>query len=299
MNGDPEVVSVLLEAGAPVNARTIVMNTPLHLCYGKPEMVALLVEAGAQIEVVNKWQKSPLDWCSASLNAKTGPVGASRSIMEDANKDFERQVLRAKNQQIKIDTRRKLAAKSKAAAEAAAEASVAAAEAFMAQFQEEQGGGGDDGGGDGGEGGDAANNWDEETAGTGVSSLQALAATKGAEFAQELYGGVKAAKGHEINRSKKGISEVQKRMAEIGSDRGLRFDRFVTGLHGARDIDAAGVERHKAHKAYIKEHGTLEEGDHDENEEGEEGEEEGEYDEDDEDDDDDNSAYSSVTGGDP
>mmetsp|Transcript_66622 Transcript_66622/g.134304 ORF Transcript_66622/g.134304 Transcript_66622/m.134304 type:complete len:423 (+) Transcript_66622:153-1421(+) len=292
MNGDPEVVSVLIAAGSPVNARTRVQNTPLHLCYDKPEMVALLVGAGSQIEVINKWQKTPLDWCRATLNAKTGPVGTSRKIMENATSDFSTQVERAKQQQIKVDTCRKLAAKSKAELEAAAQASLAAAEAFMAQFQEEQGGpaegegGGDYGGGD-------EEKWEEES--TGVSSLQALAATKGAEFAQELYGGVKQAKGHEINRSKKDMQDTQKRMAEVGSTRGLYFNKFVSGNHGAREIDAAGVQRHNAHKAYIKEHGAeLDEGDDSYDEEKEEGDD---YDEDDEDDDG-NSAYSSVTGGD-
>jgi len=70
-----QMVKALLGAGAAVNAKTKVQNTPLHLCYDKPEMAEILLEAGALVEAANKWQKTPLDLCSATHNAATGPVG--------------------------------------------------------------------------------------------------------------------------------------------------------------------------------------------------------------------------------
>jgi len=50
-SGHEEITKILLEAGASVNARTNVQNTPLHMCFNKPQIVKLLLEAGAVVEV--------------------------------------------------------------------------------------------------------------------------------------------------------------------------------------------------------------------------------------------------------
>lgn len=67
---------------------------------------------------------------------------------------------------------------------------------------------------------------------------------KGAAYARDLYGKVKESRAQESALSKKAQNRMQKRMASVRSDRGLKFERFVAGAHGAREVDLEGVEKH-------------------------------------------------------
>mmetsp|Transcript_19839 Transcript_19839/g.25887 ORF Transcript_19839/g.25887 Transcript_19839/m.25887 type:complete len:156 (+) Transcript_19839:970-1437(+) len=102
---------------------------------------------------------------------------------------------------------------------------------------------------------------------------QALAEVKGATYAKDLFFKVKDSRAQEAAVSKKATLRTQKRMATIRSDRGLKFERFVAGPHGARDVDLEGVEKHAKAMA-LK--GVVDESDSDEDEEGDSDEEEGE-----------------------
>jgi hypothetical protein len=61
----------------------------------------------------------------------------------------------------------------------------------------------------------------------------------------------------------------------IKSDRGLKFERFVAGSHGAREVDLEGVEKHRKamEDAGLVEEEDDDEDDDDDDEEEEEGEE--------------------------
>ena len=194
MNQSADVVKLLLDNGAPVNAATDVQNTPLHLAYDKPEMATLLVEYGCIIESLNKWQKTPLDWINATINSATGPTGRVRAILEAAEEDFPLMLGRAKQQQLRVEARRKAAAEIDASADARAAAELGAAEAWLTELQGGGGGGGD-------EEGDEAS----------VSSMAALAAAKGPLFARDLYSAVKQSKSKEVNRARKESDATQVR----------------------------------------------------------------------------------------
>jgi len=111
---------------------------------------------------------------------------------------------------------------------------------------------------------------DDESA---ITSMAALAEVKGATYAKDLFFKVKDSRAQEAAVSKKATLRTQKRMATIRSDRGLKFERFVAGPHGARDVDLEGVEKHAKAMA-LK--GVVDESDSDEDEEGDSDEEEGE-----------------------
>ena len=56
VDGSPEKVQILLEAGADIHALDKAGNTPLHRAAidGSPEMVQVLADAGANIDAVDK-----------------------------------------------------------------------------------------------------------------------------------------------------------------------------------------------------------------------------------------------------
>ena len=59
------VVKVLLEAGADVNALNCSQSSPLHYASKRnPAVVPVLLEAGAKVNVLDKWQRSPLYWAA-------------------------------------------------------------------------------------------------------------------------------------------------------------------------------------------------------------------------------------------
>ena len=66
-NPDPEVVRVLLEAGADANARAYYGQTPLHLAAGNenPAVAALLLEAGADVSAREWMGRTPLHAAAA------------------------------------------------------------------------------------------------------------------------------------------------------------------------------------------------------------------------------------------
>ena len=57
-----EIVQVLIEAGADVDAVNSYQCSPLHLAseWRNPAIVPVLLEAGAKVNVLDKWQQSPL-----------------------------------------------------------------------------------------------------------------------------------------------------------------------------------------------------------------------------------------------
>ena len=56
-----ELVQVLIEAGADVNAVNSWQDSPLHLASEQnPAVVPVLLEAGAKVNVLDKWRHSPL-----------------------------------------------------------------------------------------------------------------------------------------------------------------------------------------------------------------------------------------------
>ncbi len=57
----PSTVEVLLEAGANVNARDSFGATPLHMGIRIPETIELLINAGAEIDSTDAIGRSPLD----------------------------------------------------------------------------------------------------------------------------------------------------------------------------------------------------------------------------------------------
>ncbi len=63
LSGSVEVVSLLIESGAAINAEDAVGMTPLHWAawQGKVDVVKLLVSKGAQVNAVNNAKQTPLD----------------------------------------------------------------------------------------------------------------------------------------------------------------------------------------------------------------------------------------------
>ena len=56
-----EIVKILLEAGADVDAVDSDQSSPLHYASGwNPAIVPVLLEAGAKVNVLTSWQNSPL-----------------------------------------------------------------------------------------------------------------------------------------------------------------------------------------------------------------------------------------------
>ena len=61
-NGNPEVVQVLIQAGASLEVRDKWQYTPLHRAAENnvnPEIVQVLIQAGADLEVRDKWAYTP------------------------------------------------------------------------------------------------------------------------------------------------------------------------------------------------------------------------------------------------
>ena len=58
----PQVVQRLLDSGAPVNARNAFGNTPLHLAVADRRVVEILLGAGANVKARNYLDKTPLDY---------------------------------------------------------------------------------------------------------------------------------------------------------------------------------------------------------------------------------------------
>ena len=60
--GDLEMVTLLIEAGADVNAKNMNGNTPLHVACseGRLEIATLLIEEGADVNAKNKRGNTPL-----------------------------------------------------------------------------------------------------------------------------------------------------------------------------------------------------------------------------------------------
>jgi hypothetical protein len=238
LNGDAATVKVLLECGAPVNATTAVQNTALHLAYDRPDMAELLLEHGALPEAINKWQKTVMDWCNATANSATGPTGKVRAMVEAAEADAPQMIKRAKAQQLRMEARRKTVAAKKKEHDDSTAANEGAAEAWLEEQTAAKA---------------AAEDWATGGADVVASSLGQLASSRGPAFAKELFGAVKAAKGKEVAASRKETTATQRKMAELRSDRGLKFETFVSGQHGARELDYDGQARHrKARERFLE-----------------------------------------------
>lgn len=237
LNGDAATVQALLECGAPVNATTSVQNTALHLAYDRPDMAALLLEHGALPEAINKWQKTAVDWCNATPNSATGPTGKVRAMVEAAEADTPQMIKRAKAQQLRMEARRKTVAAKKKEHDDSTAFNEGAAEAWLEEQAAAQAAAEDE----------AANAHDWASGGADVvaSSLAQLALSRGPVFAKELFGAVQGAKGKEVAASRKETTATQRKMADLRSDRGLKFETFVNGQHGAREIDYDGQARHR------------------------------------------------------
>ena len=75
LNPDPQVVAVLIEMGAEVNARDLLKFIPLHYAAAfneNPAVSELLIEKGAEIEATDLEGKTPLH--VAALNQKNPEV---------------------------------------------------------------------------------------------------------------------------------------------------------------------------------------------------------------------------------
>jgi ankyrin repeat protein len=72
--GQPELVRVLVEAGADLTARTEFNRTPLHLALQlRPELVPLLRELGAEVDAPSAAYLDDVDRLTAHLDAGTDP----------------------------------------------------------------------------------------------------------------------------------------------------------------------------------------------------------------------------------
>ncbi len=68
-----EIVRILIENGADVNAASIYGSTALSeaAVKGNTTIVRMLLEAGAKVDAANKWGKTPLKWATDSGHQET------------------------------------------------------------------------------------------------------------------------------------------------------------------------------------------------------------------------------------
>ena len=70
MNGNLQIMAILIKAGAHLNPRDKLGNTPLHLAAdrNRTEAAKLLIEAGAKVDIENKEGQTPLMIAAARGN---------------------------------------------------------------------------------------------------------------------------------------------------------------------------------------------------------------------------------------
>ena len=76
---NPEILSLLIKAGADVNAKDACGNTPLHgaASYNEnPEILTILLNAGADVNAKNDGGTTPLDWATSPPRGKPKPKNA-------------------------------------------------------------------------------------------------------------------------------------------------------------------------------------------------------------------------------
>jgi ankyrin repeat protein len=83
-----DVVQLLLDNGADVNAQNADLQAPLHLAShgGHLKVAELLIERGAEVNVRNKSQETPLE-----LASESGQLEVARLLVEcDSNVNSQR-----------------------------------------------------------------------------------------------------------------------------------------------------------------------------------------------------------------
>ena len=102
-NSNAEVISVLVEAGADVDARNYKKQTPLHFAFWTIQSVNALLEAGATVNLLDKDQCSPLfiaakenhiETARALLDAGADPRHGKSPLDEDGVDDDVKQLIR-------------------------------------------------------------------------------------------------------------------------------------------------------------------------------------------------------------
>ena len=68
--GDPEIVALLINHGADIDARGENGWSPLHMAYqwGHVELASILIEKGADTSCVDNDRRSPLEWAAGKVS---------------------------------------------------------------------------------------------------------------------------------------------------------------------------------------------------------------------------------------
>ena len=133
---------------------------------------------------------------------------------------------RAKAQQLRIDERRKYIAANAASLQHHAEEKKNEAEEWLQQQSLDEDG--------------YPMEADEST----ITTLSALAAVRGPQYAKGLWDGVTKAWKSEVQQARRGSELTTELMADRQNDRGLRFEKFTTGKHGGRSVNKRAVQVH-------------------------------------------------------
>jgi ankyrin repeat protein len=88
-SGHKNVVALLIEKGADVDAKDYHFRTPLHYAIGDLEVARLLVESGADVNVQDKEGRTPLDYAESEMRRVAASDGNANAEDKDRHAQLE------------------------------------------------------------------------------------------------------------------------------------------------------------------------------------------------------------------